>query len=51
MVLDRTETNDVAGEHSDQVRRMATAWVGWAEGTGAVHQLGRKYRMKPENSP
>ena len=50
MVADRTETTDLAGEHPDRVRQMAAAWTAWAERTGAIHQLGKKYRLKP-NAP
>jgi arylsulfatase len=48
MVADRTETNDLAGEYPDRVRRMAAAWTAWAGQTGAIHQLGKKYRLKPK---
>ena len=50
MVADRTETNDLAVEHTDRVRQMDAAWTTWAKRTGAVHQLGKKYRLKP-NKP
>jgi arylsulfatase A-like enzyme len=50
VVADRTETNDLAVEHPDRVRRMAAAWTAWAERTGAIHQLGKKHRLKP-NKP
>jgi arylsulfatase len=51
LVADRTETNDLAGERPDRVRRMAAAWTAWAERTGAIHQLGRKYRLGTTNKP
>ncbi|MHC4404637.1 MAG: arylsulfatase [Planctomycetota bacterium] len=47
VVADRTETDDLAGAHAAQVRRMAGEWTAWAERTGAIHQLGKKYRLKP----
>jgi arylsulfatase len=47
IIADRTERCDLAGKHPEQVHEMVAAWTTWAERTGAVHQLGKKYRLKP----
>ena len=33
MEADRTENNDLAGQFPERVRRMASAWLGWAART------------------
>ncbi len=33
--VDRTETNDLAGENPDRVKQMSADWFAWAEKTGA----------------
>jgi arylsulfatase A-like enzyme len=44
---DRTESNNLATTETLRVNRMSADWQAWAERTGAVHQLGNKYRLKP----
>ncbi len=34
LVVDRTETRDLAAEHPERVKRLAAAWTAWAEKTG-----------------
>ncbi|MHC4176213.1 MAG: arylsulfatase [Planctomycetota bacterium] len=51
LAADRTETHDLAGRHPERVRQMAADWTIWAKSTGAIHQLGKKYRLKPVNPP
>lgn len=36
MEKDRTETNDIAKNHSDQVLKMSAMWMDWAKRTGTV---------------
>jgi arylsulfatase len=46
IVADRTEMHDLAGQETARVASMSADWQAWAERTGAVHQLGKKYRLK-----
>jgi arylsulfatase len=45
--VDRTETRDLAKTQTERVEQMRTDWERWASRTGAVHQLGNKFRLKP----
>lgn len=46
--VDRTEMHDLATTDPERLLRMAAAWQGWAERTGAVHHLGEYNVLKPK---
>jgi hypothetical protein len=44
-VADRTEMHDLGEQEPKRLAEMKTAWMAWAEETGAVHRLGLSIKL------
>lgn len=51
MKTDRTERNDLAANHPDKVRELASAWERWAREVGRTENRQQRVRQRPTPGP